>query len=127
MKQTQRLRPAIYGDKPTKQQISNVVTGVMRQYHYTSFEQYKAILEQFNIKADRGAEDTRMFENKGLLYSILDCKGEQIGIPVKASQIYCKPTLDNLEKRFEAGKKKREPHKAELKELIDHLFSSLGI
>jgi hypothetical protein len=126
MKQGQKLKGAIYGEKPTKQQISNIVTGVMRQYHYTSFEQYKAILEQFNIKADRGAENTRMFQNKGLLYSILDHKGEQIGVPVKASQIYCKPTLDNLEKRFEPGKKKREPHKAELKELIDQLFFKFG-
>ncbi|MGM9475191.1 relaxase/mobilization nuclease domain-containing protein [Pedobacter sp. GSP4] len=122
MKQGRGLRPAIYGDKPTKQQIAGIVTGVMRQYHYTSFEQYNAILELFNIKADRGAEGTRMFENKGLLYSILDHKGKQIGIPVKASQIYYKPTLGNLEKRFEAGKKKREPHKQEMKELIDHLF-----
>ena len=106
MKQGERLRAAIYGGKPTRQQISNIVTRVMRQYHYTSFAEYKAVLEQFNIKADRGAENTRMFENKGLLYSILDHKGEQIGIPVKASQIYCKPTLDNLEKRFKTGRKK---------------------
>lgn len=122
LKQGQRLKPAIYGEKPTRQQISNIVTGVMRQYHYTSFEQYNAILEQFNIKADRGADNTCMFENKGLLYSILDHKGQQIGIPVKASQISCKPTLDNLEKSFKTGRKKREPHKGELKELIDHLF-----
>jgi hypothetical protein len=126
MKQGQKLKGAIYGEKPTRQQISNIVTGVMRQYHYTSFEQYKAILEQFNIKADRGAENTRMFENKGLLYSILDHKGEQVGVPVKASEIYCKPTLDNLEKRFESGREKREPHKAELKEVIDQLFFTFG-
>lgn len=122
MKQDQRLRAAIYGEKPTRQQISNIVTGVMRKYHYTSFEQYKAILEAFNIKVDRGAEHTRMFQNKGLLYSILDYKGEQVSVPIKASQIYCKPTLNELEKRFEAGKKKREPHKAELKSLLDQLF-----
>lgn len=126
LKQGQRLRPAVYGEKPTRQQISNIVTGVMRQYHYTSFEQYKAILEQFNIKADRGAENTRMFRNNGLLYSILDHKGVQVGVPIKASEIYAKPTLKELEKRFEAGKKKREPHKAELKELIDHLFFKFG-
>ncbi len=126
MKQGQKLKPAVYGKKPTRQQISNIVTAVMRQYHYSSFEQYKAILQQYNILADRGAENTRMFEHKGLLYAILDGEGKPVGVPIKASQIYCKPTLDNLEKRFGQGRVKREPHKAELKELIDHLFSRAG-
>ncbi|KIA90932.1 hypothetical protein OC25_23825 [Pedobacter kyungheensis] len=123
IKQRQKLKPAVYGKKPTRQQISNIVTGVMRQYHYSSFEQYKAILLQYNILADRGAENTRMFENKGMLYAMLGGEGKPVGVPIKASQIYCKPTLKNLEKRFEQGRKKREPYKAELKELIDHLFS----
>jgi len=126
MKQGQKLKPAVYGEKSTRQQISNIVTGVMRQYHYSSFEQYKAILQQYNILADRGAENTRMFENKGLLYAILDREGKPVGVPLKASKIYCKPTLDNLESRFGQGRVKRESYKAELKELIDHLFSVAG-
>jgi hypothetical protein len=122
----QSVTPAIYGEKPTKQVISNTVTGVMRQYCYTSFAEYKAILEQFNIRADRGAEDTRMFEKRGLLYSIIDAKGEPKGVPIKASQIYCKPTLDELEKRFERNQGKRKPFKAELKDELDKLFFKFG-
>ncbi|MET4546265.1 hypothetical protein ABIE26_003592 [Pedobacter africanus] len=126
LKHGQSIMPAIYGEKPTKQVISNTVTGVMRQYSYTSFAEYKAILEQFNIKADRGAEHTRMFQKRGLLYSILDGKGEPVGIPVKASSIYCKPTMDELEKRFERNKEKRKPFKAELKNELDKLFFKFG-
>jgi len=126
LKQDQSIMPAIYGEKPTKRTISNIVTAVMRQYSYTSFAEYKAILEQFNIKADRGAEDTRMFEKRGLLYAILDHKGEQIGIPVKASSIYGKPTLDELENRFERNREKRKPFKAALKNELDKLFFKFG-
>lgn len=126
LKHGQSITPAIYGEKPTKQVVSNTVSGVMRQYHYTSFAEYKAILEQFNIKADRGAEDTRMFQKRGLLYAILDHKGAPVGVPVKASEIYSKPTLDELEKRFERNKEKRKPFKAELKNELDKLFFKFG-
>jgi len=122
MKQGQGIKPVIYGEKPTKRAISNTVSGVMRQYTYTSFEQYKAILEHFNIRADRGAEQSKMFEKKGLLYSIIDGNGKSIGIPVKASQIYCKPTMDELEKKYEKNREKRKPLKAGLKATLDQLF-----
>ncbi|MES2458468.1 MAG: relaxase/mobilization nuclease domain-containing protein [Bacteroidota bacterium] len=121
--QGQSIRPAIYGDKPTKQLISKTVTGVMRQYRYTSFAEYKAILEQFNIKADRGAEHTRMFQTRGLQYAILSDKGEPVGIPIKASAIYCKPTIDELEKRYEKNKEKRKPLKEKLKNELDKMLS----
>ena len=120
------IRPAIYGAKPTKQAISNIVTGVMRQYHYTTFAEYKAILEHFNIKADRGAEHTQMFDKRGLIYSIMDENGKSIGIPVKASQIYCKPTMDELDKKYKRNIEKRKPFKASLKNELDRLFFKYG-
>lgn len=126
MQQGKGIKPAIYGAKPTKQAISNIVTGVMRQYRYATFAEYKAILEHFNIKADRGAEHTQMFNKRGLIYSIIDDKGKSIGIPVKASQIYCKPTMDELDKQYKRNVKKREPFKALLKNEIDKLFLKYG-
>ncbi len=41
-----------------------------------------------------------MYERKGLMYSVLDDKGNKIGVPIKASDFYNKPTLKNLEKKF---------------------------
>jgi hypothetical protein len=40
-----------------------------------------------------------MREKGGLIYSLINDKGEQVGIPIKASAIYDKPTLANLQKR----------------------------
>jgi len=125
-KQGQVLQPAVYGERPTKQMIGNLVTGVMRQYLYSSFSEYKAVLEDFNIRADRGNADSRMFENKGLLYSVLDQQGQSIGVQIKASQIHSRPTLSELEKRFEKNTVKRHAYQGKLKDEIDLLLTRPG-
>lgn len=94
------IEKAEYGKTPTKRAITNVVTAVTRDYKYTSFAELNAILKQFNVIADRGKENTQMFQKKGLIYSIIDEKSNKIGIPFKASSLNDKPTLTNLEIRF---------------------------
>jgi hypothetical protein len=120
--QGQKIRPAIYGERPTKQVISNTVTGVMRQYCYGSFAEYQAILSLFNIRADRGAEDSEMFLKGGLQYSILDGSRMPVGVPIKASSIYSRPRLKELEKRFEKNSAKKPGFKSDLKAELDQLF-----
>ncbi len=119
---TADIETAVYGKKPTKRTISNIVSSVMRTYKYTSLAEYNAVLRQFNIWADRGNENTKMFENRGLLYSIIREKGKPIGIPIKASSIYCKPTLAEVEKQFENNIEKRKPFKDQLKSEIEKVF-----
>ncbi|RZJ87415.1 MAG: relaxase, partial [Chryseobacterium sp.] len=103
------LEKAKYGRSSTKRQISNVLSGVITEYKYTSIGELNAVLRQFNVTADRGKEDTEMFAKKGLIYSLIDAKGNKIGVPIKASAFYSMPTLRNLEKRFENNKEKRKP------------------
>jgi hypothetical protein len=119
MQQDQSVDVAKYGEKPTRQVISNIVTRVAREYAFTSFAEYKAVLQGFGILADRGSEDTRMFEKRGLQYAILDDQGKAVGIPVKASSIYSKPTLNNIEKKFTPNREKRKKHKDALIKTLD--------
>ncbi|HUM66505.1 MAG TPA: hypothetical protein PLV32_11690, partial [Chitinophagaceae bacterium] len=81
-------------------------------------------LRQFNVTADRGTERSRMFANKGLLYSLIDKKGKRVGIPAKASAIYGKPTLAWLEKQFKLNEALRKPFKESLKRTIDRALRS---
>jgi len=118
------IEKAEYGKTPTKRAITNVVTAVTRDYKYTSLAELNAILKQFNVVADRGKEDTQMFQKNGLLYSIIDEKDNKIGIPFKASSLNGKPTLSNLEDKFIQNEKKREPYKDGLKASIDKTFTS---
>lgn len=114
---------ALYGQLPTKRALSNVISAVMSQYRFTSLSEYNAVLRQFNVVADRGAEDTEMFKKRGLLYSLLDKDGNKVGVPIKASAFYSKPTLMHLEKKFEQNQEKRQQYKQPLKTAIDQLLA----
>ena len=113
---------ARYGQLPTKRAISNVLTAVTRDYQFTSLAEYNAILKCFNVVALRGAEHTAMYEKKGLMYSLLNAKGEAIGVPIKASAFYNKPTFRNLEFKFDLNREKRKLYKDELKNSIDQVL-----
>ncbi len=117
------LTKAQYGQLPTKRAISNVVTAVTRDYKYTSLAELNAVLKSFNVVALRGAEHTAMFEKKGLMFSLIDAKGKILGVPIKASSFYSKPTLRNLEKKFEQNIEKRKVYKEPLKNAIDQTLN----
>lgn len=120
--QTLKIVPAIYGQRPTKQMINSILVAVIANYSFTSLAEFNAILSRFNVKADRGGEDTGMFQKKGLLYSILDEKGQPIGVPIKASKFYSQPTFVSLEKRFVLGEAQRKPLREGLKIRIDQVL-----
>ncbi|RZM18428.1 MAG: relaxase [Pedobacter sp.] len=113
------LKVAEYGTAPTKKQLGNITGAVMRDYAYTSFAEYKAVLAQFGVHVDRGFEDSVMFEKKGLVYSIAGSDGNPVGVPFKASAFYNGATMKNLEKRFDSNAEKRKAFKQSLKERID--------
>lgn len=113
------IEKALYGEIPTKRAINNVVSAVMRTYKFTSFAEYNAILKQFGVVADRGKQDSIMFEKRGLVYSIIDEKGKRLGIPFKASELTERPVLNKVEKKFERSKEIRKTFKENLKERIE--------
>jgi hypothetical protein len=116
------IEKAIYGKTPTKRAITNIVNAVIGTYKFTSLAEFNAILKQFNVIADRGGENTLMREKGGLIYSLINGKGEQVGIPIKASAIYNKPTLASLHKEFDKNIEKRKQFKEPLKEAIEKIF-----
>lgn len=118
------LEKVIYGKSETKSAISNTVRAVVRDYKFTSLAEMNAVLKGFNVEAYRGEKGTKMFEKGGLTYHILDKKGNHMGVPIKASSIYTKPTLKNLETFFQANKTKRLSYKNPLRQKIDKLLQT---
>lgn len=109
----------IYGKTETKKSISNVVSAVLNTYRYTSLPEFNAILRQYNIVADRGSEQGRIYKNRGLVYRILDAEGTKVGVPIKASSVNSQPTRDKLEKKFGLNKEAKEKFRQPLKAVID--------
>lgn len=108
-----------YGRIESKKAISNVLNAVLNQYKYASLPELNAVLKQYNVLADRGSENSKIFLSKGLVYRILDEQGKPIGVPIKASAFYSKPTLKFLEEKFKRNEVRRIPDKTRVKNTID--------
>ena len=54
-----------------------------------------------------------------MVYRILDANKKKIGVPIKASLIYSKPTLKNIEANFERNKEEKQRHKKRVSNSID--------
>jgi hypothetical protein len=113
------LKPVNYGETDTKRAITNIVNVIAKSYKFTSLPELNAILNQYNVMADKGSKESVMFKHGGLNYWIMDDNGRKIGAPIKASSIYLKPTIKLLEKRFKLNDYLRKPFKEKLKEKID--------
>ncbi len=89
-----------YGKSESKRGITNVLDAVIDKYKYASLAELNAILSLYNVRADPGETGGRIQRHKGLLYRMVDGQGKPVGVPVKASAIYSKPTLARLEQKF---------------------------
>lgn len=107
-----------YGKSLTKRAITNVLEEVINHYKYASLPELNAVLKLYNVIADRGNKDSKMYERRGLMYSVLDDKGNKIGVPIKASDFYSKPTLKNLEKKFAENEKQKQAYAPQLQRRI---------
>jgi hypothetical protein len=108
-----------YGQTETRRGITVILDSVLPRYHYTSLPELNAILRNYNVMADNGGESSRLRQRGGLVYRVLDDKGNKVGVPIKASAIYSKPTLKFLEKQFALNATLRAEGKPHLKQAID--------
>lgn len=112
-----------YGLKQSKKAISNVLDKVISSYNFTSLSELNAVLNQYNVLADGGSENSRIFRARGMVYRILDESGKPTGVPIKASDFYNKPTLNFLQQRFAENSKRNHLYKARIKNAVDKLLS----
>lgn len=122
-----------YGKMQSKKAIAAVLNGVLSTYKYSSLSELNAVLQLYNVFADRGSEDSRIFKAEGLVYRILDSDGKPIGVPIKASDFYNKPTLKFLEQKFTYAASGSVSMKNRIKNAVDMAllnksisFSELG-
>lgn len=96
----QQVQRLTYGEKPTKTAIAEVLHYVNRHYAFTSIEAYNAVLSLYHVRADRGREDSAMYQKRGLYYRMIDGEGRKLGAPIKASAFRLPVTIDKLEQKY---------------------------
>ncbi|WP_119789402.1 relaxase/mobilization nuclease domain-containing protein [Flavobacterium anhuiense] len=105
----------LYGKAESRKAINSVLNKVLFDFKYSSLPELNAVLNLYNVHADRGSEESRIFKNNGLLYKILDQNSKPIGVPIKASEFYSKPTLKFLEEKFRVNETKKQCCKSHLR------------
>ncbi|UPZ36520.1 relaxase/mobilization nuclease domain-containing protein [Sphingobacterium sp. PCS056] len=116
-----------YGKIQSKKAIANVLNQILTNYNFTSLKELNAVLSQYNVLADRGSENSRVFKANGMVYRILDQAGNPTGVPIKASDFYNRPTMKFLEERFQENAKKRTPFKSRIKNATDKILTNSRI
>ncbi|RVT98500.1 relaxase [Mucilaginibacter limnophilus] len=114
-----RIEPVIYGAVHTKRAMEQVVRLVTNRYRFTSLPEFNAVLQQFNVLADRGSQSSTMRKQNGLRYWVIGPKGTKIGVPIKASALKGKPTLKLLEQRFTLNSTLRRSLKEKVRLKVD--------
>jgi hypothetical protein len=122
-----RLKPvnverALYGRVETKRAISGVLNSVLKNYHFTSLAELNAVLGLYNINADAGSERSRIREHEGLVYRLLDERGNKVGVPIRASDFVSKPTLKNIREKFVANEELRLGFRGRVRNAVDLAF-----
>lgn len=112
------LKPIVYGNTDTKRTMTNIINEVIRQYKFTSLPELNAILRLYHVEADRGHKESSMYKHNGLRYWVTDQSGNKMGVPIKASTIYTKPTMKKLDDRFRLGSYLRKPYKPYVKDKV---------
>ncbi|MCR4032133.1 MULTISPECIES: relaxase/mobilization nuclease domain-containing protein [Flavobacterium] len=116
-----------YGRMESKKAISGVLHSVLLDYKYTSLAELNAVLQLYNIRADRGSEESRIFKAGGLVYRILDRDGKVVGVPIKASDFSMRPTLAFLENRYALNSGEKVFEKKRIRSAVDTVFLKKNI
>ncbi len=103
-----------YGKQPTKAGLNAVLNHVLTNYHFASLSEFNAVLSLFQVVAHRGEKDSLLYKKRGLVFNFLDSNNQRIGVPIKASSFYSRPTLNKLEKRFSRAIHKKSEHKKDV-------------
>jgi len=116
-----------YGRAEYKKAISGVLNSVLFNYKYNSLSELNAVLGLYNIRADRGSEESRIFKTGGLVYRILDKDGKATGVPIKASDFAIKPTLAFLERRYALNSSEKVFEKNRIRSAVDGALLHRGM
>jgi hypothetical protein len=108
-----------YGKTPTKRAISSILSAVLNKYKYTSIAELNALLGLYNVIAQRGEEDSRLYKNRGLMYRVINAEGHPISTPIKSSAFHQKAKLSDIEARFLRNDVERQSFKKRIKTAID--------
>jgi hypothetical protein len=115
------FKPVNHHKGDTKNQLAAVIRYLPQYYWYPNLGTYNALLSLFNVTCEQVTGEANGKVKKGLVYFVLDAKGEKAGNPFKSSLFGKHAGLEHLETHF--GKSKmvmaKHPSRGILKNTIE--------
>jgi hypothetical protein len=97
-------KPINYKDGDLKHKASNTIQFVVNNFRFQSFGEFRTMLEHFNLKAEEIKGEHNGKPYNGILYSVIDDKGNKLGRPFKSSLFGKEVGYDALQKHYEFSK-----------------------
>ena len=116
------------GKTAVKRKIENILHRVLDRYHYSSRDEFNALLSRYNVRAERGTENSQTYKHGGLIFKALK-NGQPAAPPLKASLFNINdksPTLAYLQTKFAANKIYREANKGERNDLANRILITIA-
>lgn len=122
-----QFTPVDYTKNNLKAQLASVIRYLPKYYKYDSLTSYNALLSLFNIRAERVEASYNGQTKQGLVYFVLNEKGDKVSNPFKASLFGKSASYQKLESHFKASKEKLKslPNKATLKQTIEIALNTI--
>jgi len=123
------LRKVEYGKMALVPAFSRVLEAVVDDYKYTSLAEFNAVLGLYNVKAVPVKENESLHQHQGLLYQVAEGDvGKGIRY-ITASSFEKKPTLKNLEKKFDLNRTepRRDKNRQRVTVAIDWTLGKPGL
>lgn len=98
------LKPVNIKEGDVKKQVSNIAKSLMRDYRFQSINEYRALLNIYNVTVEEVKGEARGKAYHGLVYSALNKKGEKVSNPFKASLIGRDVGYNTLQKKIDSSK-----------------------
>lgn len=109
-----------------KKQVSNTTKALMKTYNFQSINEYRALLSVYGLTVEEVKGVAKGKAYHGLVYSVLDKKGNKIGNPFKSSLLGKDVGVTVLNKRIAYSKKqmKEKPPYQRTKEVISSILAN---
>lgn len=98
------MKPVNIKEGNIKKQISNITKSLMKNYHFQSVNEFRALLNIYGVTVEEVKGEVRGKAYNGLVYSALNKKGEKAGNPFKASLIGRDVGYNVLLKKIDSSK-----------------------
>lgn len=99
--------------------MKTALAKVLKDYRFSTFSEYNALLRQFGVQASKGRQNSYLFKVGGLVYRTVDSRGRATCKAVKASSLEGQATLKALYRHFDRHRQEQTKQLSRLSNTLD--------